>query len=221
MTGTEAIELFNSRYEFNASQNAPGFTDDEILGLLNDSQYKFISQRAFGNNLYRQGFEGSIKRIDDLEGLVVDSTLVSPTTTAYPNVSKVSLPSDYLHFASCFVKLVHSSLSISSEFPSDIISQDLIKPFIQTHINYPWIEIPKVFIKNGELWIMYDSSDYADVSNVELTYIKDPNPITIAEITWFSESSVREIVRIAIDEAIADAVPEKVQISNDQLNKTE
>lgn len=216
MTGTEAIALFNSRYEFMASENAPGFMDDEILELLNDSQYKFISQRAFGNNLYKTGLEESVKRIDDLEKLITDETISTIIDTGYDNVMKASLPSTYLHHVVSHVELDSNYL-----FNTELISQLAARPLIKTPVNNPWIEEPFIYIKDGSVWVVYDTTSYSEVSSVLISFIKDPDKITTSDITWFSESSVREIVRIAVDEAYADAVPSKVQISNDQLNKSE
>ena len=220
MTGNEAIDLFNSRYEFMASQNAPGFTDDEILDLINEAVYEFISQKAFGNNLYRTGFEHSAKRVDDLERLIKDENVTTNITShsVFVNVRLITLPTDFLYHVETY-----STLDSDKNFAADLIMHKDIKNLIRTEVNIPWIEQPKVFIEDRKLNLIFDDTDYTNVSSVLLTYIKTPDVIVASnvDIVDFSDSAMREIVRLAYYNATVDGVPNKVQLSNDQLNKSE
>ena len=72
----------------------------EIDIELNKSQTRFINTKYGGNNAYRQGFEQSQKRIDDLRSLVRE--YVAPTTfkEQYNNsiwVDQFQLPRDYMY----------------------------------------------------------------------------------------------------------------------------
>ena len=82
---------------------APSFLDAEIDRLLNISQDKFISKRAFGNNLRRTSFEEDQKRRDDLRNIVVFEKLnaTSMSIDAHkPNARIVALPESYRHMLS-------------------------------------------------------------------------------------------------------------------------
>ena len=96
------------------SSAAPIFLATEIDRLLNIAVEKFISKRAFGNNVRRTGFEEDQKRRDDLRTLITEVSIdideaedaVGGLTdegedryilTQKPNSFKAPLPSDYRH----------------------------------------------------------------------------------------------------------------------------
>ena len=81
------------------SFDAPSFLTEEIDHFLNISQEKFVSKRAFGNNIRRTGFEEDQKRRDDLRTLIYEDQLSSHSSSIKnkPNGRFVTLPKDYRH----------------------------------------------------------------------------------------------------------------------------
>ena len=72
----------------------------EIDIELNKSQIRFINTKYGSNNTYRQGFEQSQKRIDDLRSLVREYTAPTTYKEQYNNttwVDKFQLPTDYMY----------------------------------------------------------------------------------------------------------------------------
>lgn len=72
----------------------------EIDIELNKSQIRFINTKYGNNNVYREGFEQSQKRIDDLRSLVREYTAPTTYKEQYNNnywVDKFQLPLDYMY----------------------------------------------------------------------------------------------------------------------------
>ena len=64
MTIVGLVDNFKILYDL-GSLGLPGLEDDEIKRLLDIEQYKLISQRFGGNNVYGQKFPDTNKRIDE------------------------------------------------------------------------------------------------------------------------------------------------------------
>lgn len=75
MTGNELIQQIKLALDkYSASSSAaigPAFLDSEIMAFANQAMVQVISTKFTGNNGLAQGFEDSIKRVSDLEHLVV------------------------------------------------------------------------------------------------------------------------------------------------------
>lgn len=71
MTVQELRYDFKVKYDKVDSQSKENFNPAEIDWILNRAQETLIKRRYGQNNLYRTGFEGTQKRIDDLSTLVV------------------------------------------------------------------------------------------------------------------------------------------------------
>ena len=98
MTINDLITEFKTTYEL-GSLGLPGFEDSEIKQLLEINQYKMINQKFGGNNIYKSEFPDTLKRIDDLQGLLVAEYLDLYQTNTNINEYLVILSSitNYLH----------------------------------------------------------------------------------------------------------------------------
>lgn len=109
-----------------ASFQVDNLLPQEIDHELNDAMFAFIKQRysPMGNK-YRDGFEQSQKRIDDLRALVVDARIkcfyYGETITGF-YVDRAPLPNDYMFLVNAF---------------SDGYSKcDGVVPYLTSNINY-------------------------------------------------------------------------------------
>ena len=109
----------------------------EIDIELNKSQIRFINTKYGQNNTYRQGFEQSQKRIDDLRSLVREFT--GPTTfkEQYNNqitVDKFQLPLDYMYLVNQRSELfIDSCDPISYRFSNIDPVAYMVIPFANLH----------------------------------------------------------------------------------------
>ena len=109
----------------------------EIDIELNKSQIRFINTKYGNNNVYREGFEQSQKRIDDLRSLVREYTAPTTYKEQYNNnywVDQFQLPLDYMYLVNQRSELFIENCSpISYQFSNyDPISYFII-PFSNFH----------------------------------------------------------------------------------------
>ncbi len=134
----------------------------EIDIELNKAQIRFINTKYGGNNAYRDGFEESQKRIDDLRSLVREYTAPTTYKEQYNNnywVDQFQLPIDYLY-------LVNQR--------SEIWRNRACETIAYTYTNYDpvsYIVIPFDNFNNGTEFI----------SNLEL--VADPTDGTLGQVT--------------------------------------
>lgn len=89
-----------------ASFQVDNLLPQEIDHELNNAMHRFIKQRySPEGNKYRDGFEQSQKRIDDLRALVVEAQLKcfyhGPSITGF-NVDRAPLPNDYMFLVNAY-----------------------------------------------------------------------------------------------------------------------
>ena len=85
----------------------------EEIGIeLNKSMSRFLNTKYGKNNKYREGFEESQKRIDDLRTLVKENSGSVTFKEQYSNdiwVDKFKLPSDYLYLVNQRSEIIKDS----------------------------------------------------------------------------------------------------------------
>ena len=89
MTITEAHREFKFRYDKNDALNYPNYEPEEIDLILNYAQDRIVKQRYGLNNLKRQSFEETQKRIEDLRELI-RHTVATPVSAKIDNLSNSS-----------------------------------------------------------------------------------------------------------------------------------
>lgn len=228
MTLQDLIDSFNILYEIN-SLAIGGLTDGEILSILEMEQYKIINQKIQGNNVYNTKFPDTPKRIDDLFRLLksenIDITKI-PGMNEYISI----LPSDYLHIHEVRVPNAASPSVYTQAESMSINSVRRVSNGFRN--NNPVLSSPKYTITNSGgnnvLKLYYfDSNDEQIDVQLNIIYIKKPTNLKSiyalrgTVLTDFNDDVYYEIIRSAVNSAIAIATPEKYQISQQELNKTE
>jgi hypothetical protein len=224
----------------------PGIEEEEIHRLLDISQYNLINQRLQGQNAYGSKYPDTIKRIDDLSGLIVEDNDDTGTLTkidGYGNSLIITLPTTYLHLIEDGVRLEYSQPiqgggdNYYLEYASQIsISQ--AQRFIgskRNGVDGPYIKKAVYhFIQtsSGQRQIViYPSTDNgllnSDIDKILCLYIKKPTDLTnvglsgSTDLTDFNNDVYYEIVKMAVNEAVAIASPQKIQVSQNQVIKSE
>ena len=181
MTTTNLHQYFKAEYDKNnIITSYPSVLPEEIDLWLNKAYAMLINTKLTGNNHRGIAFEGDIKRISDLQGLVKHASLSKGAKASFANnaiVFDISTINDYLFYVVAIVKL--DGLTISDTM---LISHDLSKRVTETGINKPWIPKPLINIADDSIIVYYDTVDNQDVTKatVDLTYIKKPNVIDIS-----------------------------------------
>lgn len=96
MTVTEILDYMRLRYDAYASQDAPGYDDDDLVKLFNKAQKVFAKSlyNEFSNPT-RKGAEESEKRSKDLVQLKAHTVEPNFSVGDHPNSYFVDLPEDF------------------------------------------------------------------------------------------------------------------------------
>jgi len=208
---------------------SPSFLASEIDRFLNMAQDRFVTKRAFGNNSRRTGFEEDQKRRDDLRTLIsqeqLDTFLATGTDANKPNGTFFNLPTDYRH-------AIQEEAFIGTYDITDSGRRVSVKPI--THDRYNKI-IDDPFNKpdkdtvyrlgygggsNGNN-VELICGENQHVSIYYLRYLKNPPQIGENQICILPEHTHREIIRMAVVDALETVEQPRYQSSKIELNEIE
>lgn len=193
----------------------PAFLPEEIDYWLNKAMYQVISNKFTGNNALKQPFEGSVKRIHDLEKLIVTEQSGANKQQGGNSIKFVDAFEDKLFYVDCTLTFNDKKASVI------LIEHENAKNFVQTYDNIPWIEKPVAVIENNDLIVYYDPvSMDSETYTIDLTCVKQPTVITstTSEIDEFPENVLYEIIDRAVMLALENVESNRNQTKS-QLNQ--
>jgi len=122
--------------------NSPNFEPEERDIFLNNSIEKFISQRMYGTNPKREGFEETQKRYDDLITLVNQQNFsaFSSSPLVKPNGQVVTFPTDYWHTIQEEADITYldcNSQSITTRVPVMYVTHERYNKIIRDPFHKP------------------------------------------------------------------------------------
>ena len=207
------------------SASNPLFLETEIDRLLNIAQDKFVTKRAFGNNPRRTSFEEDQKRRDDLRTLIVQSNLtaIDNPINAKPNSQHFSLPDHYRHAineeALLYAEETGTNYRRVSVKPitHDRYNKIIDDPFNKPHKNTVY---RLGFGDDGNICELVHGEDQK-ISIYYLRYLKEPLQIQIGQDCILPDHTHREIIRMAVVEALEGIESPRYQSSKIELNEIE
>lgn len=195
----------------------PAFLPEEIDYWLNQALYQEINTKFTGNNTLKTAFEGSTKRMHDLEGLIRTDNVFA---TKDINTNRCYVTNLYNGQRMFFVDAVLNFGNQSAN--AVLVSHEVAKNFRQTHDNNPWIETPVCVVEDNTLYIYYDPiSMMSNTYSVDITYLKEPTKIEnlpAAGMDEIPEYMQFEMVNRAVELALEDIESRRVQTKS-QLNQ--
>ena len=223
MTVSEIHKAFKVIMDKNAEAVAfggcPAFLPEEIDLFLNQAFIEIVSNKFTGQNVLQVPFEGSVKRVADLEGLVKTDTNVSLTAT--PNTNVLTLDD----FSNGNTRMFYVTSILHFNGKSSIcvlVSHEDARRFLKTYNNDPWIDTPVVTLEDNQLKVMIDTYTMEAPYTIDLTYVSFPpiidsnSPTT--DITVVPDRILYEIINravlIALDNIESRRVETKSQINN-------
>lgn len=229
-----AIQQFKLGLDKIDSFNSANLLPEEISVYLSDAQEEFIEQRAYGNNTKRLGVEESQKRVKDLQSLTQNdhANLFLPfdVINNKPNGRFVPLPHDYRHAINeeAIIEITDCNNVVQTErvpivpLTHDKYNRVMANPFSQPSNNKVY-RLPYGRI-NGTEYFEIIVAPYQKLIDYQLRYIKNPrkidqaqilNPLGLhdTDIMDLTDESYREIIRIAVRNALGDIESTRVQES--------
>lgn len=172
-------------YEFKLNLNKMDRQDnvqvplEDILVFLNQAQLSWVKSKVGENNIFRDGYEGTRKRIDDLQALKVDDVslpLVKTTDVLYKSyqASLKSAP-DYMMYVMSHVGARKEDCKAG--LTVDLIRQnDLSTLYFDANFQ-PSFEWRSTFATLGQDYVKVYADDSFEIENLYLTYLRYPKPV--------------------------------------------
>lgn len=202
----------------------PAFLPAEIDYWLDLAYYQIINTLFTGHNDLQIRFEGSVKRISDLQKLV-KTDIIALSKGSYPN----EFVGGNFYIASGEKKrlfYVDSVLNINSKSQNtSLLDHATAINFRETYDNKPVIVNPVFTLQDDIMHIYVDSDDDSQTTaNLSLTYVKQPDKIANMEdddyITEVPDYIQLQIVDKATLLALDNIESTRTQTKG-QLNQTE
>lgn len=246
MTVNEMHLQFKVGVDKTDSLNSANFTPAEIDIYLSDAQEQFIEQRAYGNNFKRESVEESQQRVKNLQSIVKNAqiTPLAFQVNNKPNGLFVELPTDYRHALEEEVSLTYldcNGQSQTTRVPVVALSHDkygktITNPFSKPNINKVY-RLPFGRFNNAEHFEIISSPGYT-INTYYLRYLKNPAKINLAariippattpyglsqgtDQGELVDEAYREIIRMAVRNALGDIESTRTQESMQRLNEIE
>lgn len=223
MTVSEIHKAFKVQMDKNAEAVAfggcPAFLPEEIDLFLNQAFTEIISNKFTGQNVLQTPFEGSVKRVADLEGLVKTDSNVSLTLTSNTNILTLENFSNDNSRMFYVTSVLHFNNQSST---CTLVSHEDARKFLRTYNNDPWIDTPVVTLEDNQLKVMIDTYTMEAPYTIDLTYVSFPPMIDsnspTTDITVVPDRVLYEIINravlIALDNVESRRVETKSQINN-------
>lgn len=236
MTVLEMVLQFKLASDNLDSSVIPDLSEEVILYYLNEAQERFVKTRYSQNNLYKLGFEETDKRTQDLNA-IKDSYYVTSAVTKEPNVFKLVLSTLYedvntstLSTAKFMFYLRGRVYTIKSGCTSQLVrikehqTGDL-DDIEEDPFNRSIYTEPVGYFEAGNLYVKTDGS--FTIGKGLITCIRKPKLInsilalgTINDCE-LAEHTHKEIVALAVQLAVGDVKPEKLEVKNLQAINVE
>lgn len=220
--------------------NSANFLPEEIDLYLSDAQEEFIEQRAYGNNFKRLSIEETQKRVKDLQSIQFNTNISTFITNAdnKPNGVFVELPLDYRHADNEEVTLTYldcNNQTVTTRVPVAALTHDEYNRINQNPFATPNLDriyrLPFGRFNNREHYELIKGSNQTLVT-YHLRYLKNPTKIDLAQILTppglpgnaqgdLTDESYREIIRLAIRNAMGDIQAPGAKGALERMNEIE
>lgn len=195
----------------------PAFLPEEIDYWLNQGMYQEVSNKFTGLNTLKQPFEQSVKRVHDLEKLIItENNIIAKKISNINECIIEGIFENKMFFVDAFFKFGAKKSNVL------LIKHSETDNFKQTYDNLPYIQTPVAIIENNDLRIYFDPvSMKSDIYYMDITYVKIPTNVEdLGEegMIEFPEYMQYEIVNRAVELALENIESKRIQTKS-QLNR--
>lgn len=195
---------------------------------LNKAQDRFVKSRAFGNNIFRTGFEQTEKRIDDLRMITKQSTPITPSLSGTTYSS--TLPNDYLYL------MRHQCYTTNTECTTPMLvsgvqtTQDDMNILLRDPFWSPIAYDPLYYLLGNSIVYEMDGDDTFTIVSTIITYIRIYSRIQYgtqyisptADINCeLAVHTHQEILDIAVAMVLENIESQRYQTNLNEITKTE
>lgn len=207
---------------------SPSFLPEEIDHWLYTALLNKISTKFTGNNQLSTPFEGSVKRVSDLEDLVHTDKGVALLPESDTNRlvlsdfrAKTSYAGKVQDKRMFFVSAI-LNFGANKKTTVNLINHTQANNFLETYNNKPWIPTPVGVLEDNSMVIYVDKDIVNAPYSLDLTYVKYPIRINNEDITSgmhdIPEYMQYEVIRYAAMLAIENIESPRTQ-TNPQISQ--
>ena len=223
MTVADIHKAFKVMMDKNAEAVAfggcPAFLPEEIDLFLNQAFIEIISNKFTGTNVLQTPFEGSVKRIADLENMVKTDKGISLALDSSTNVLTLENFSNTGKRMFYVTSVLHFNNTSSTCI---LVSHDDARKFLKTYNNDPWVDTPVATLEDNKLKVMIDTHSMNSPYTIDITYVSFPPIIDSAnantDINIVPDRVLYEVINratvIALENIESKRTESKVQINN-------
>lgn len=212
--------IMDKNSEAVAFGGCPAFLPEEIDLFLNQAFLEVVSNKFTGQNTLQTPFEGSVKRIADLENMVktdYDMQLSLDSSTNVLTVEDFSNSNRRMFY-------VNAVLHFNTDQIANciLVSHQDSRKFLKTHSNDPWIDIPVATLENNKLKVFIDVHSMNSPYSIDITYVQFPPKIDYTQesqdINIVPDRVMNEVINraviLALDNIESTRTQTKVQLNN-------
>lgn len=162
----------------------------EIVEAYNKAQVEWCRRQLHGGNIFQEGAESTVARVDDLQILLTPVELLG-TNRDYYFLSR-EIPSDYMRYNTVRVwgsKKNCKSGRITSKLREEANADELLKD-INTKPDFGWRDTFHTMV--GNKIKVYTNGDFT-VDKIELTYYRLPREIRIVGCDYLGTPSSENV----------------------------
>lgn len=227
MTRDELHIAFKIEMDKNSQNTAfggcPAFLPEEIDYWLDKAYYDVITTKFSGQNNMQTAFEGSVKRISDLERLVKTDKAVSLSLQSGTNklvvenlLNKQENNTGRMFFIEAVLHWGDDKSAVV-----ELVSHEIARKFLATYNNNPWIETPIATIEDNSLIVFVDKLSMTGSFTIDITYVKHPTSIAnlpsetgLTEVPEYVQNDiVNKAVQLALDNIESQRIQTKSQLN--------
>lgn len=181
-----------------------------VIEAFNKAQIEWIRRNLHGNNLFKEGDEQSVRRIDDLQ-ILLTSAFIPTTDNNFYVIG--ALPPNYLSFKRLDVEAKKDCCKDVRNMRSYLIEEAMVNQYLNNENSKPSFEWGETFFTMiGNTIHIYHNKDF-NVNKVNLVYYRFPRKIEIAGVqnpetgtvsTVDVESELKDdLLELIVDDAAA------------------
>lgn len=236
MTANEMANELEVLFDKVASGNSPGYEDSELSLVLNKAQERFTFQTYAGTSKLKEAFEETEKRRKDLNELVFNSNITTPSvsqTGSLPNGTLYDLPTNFMYAISEEVTITSEDECVDGNrirvkpITHDIYVSNIDNPFKQPNDTLAWrLDYSRTTTDTDPKRHELITDGSYNITEYHLRYLKKLSDIVVDRDTpgnqvncILNEITHRRIIDLAVELLLEITVDGRLQ-TNLLLNQT-
>lgn len=204
-----AVQIINPEYFI---QNK--LDTDTIFHFLNSAQLRFVKL----NYMSVDSLTGTVKNLnkanDSFKALIVNKDIASiaESTPAGINGKRYSLPSDFFLYLRSFSRVSGTYLQIPTgsekPVPNRLIENEEVAAIMASYLNIPILRYPCCTLEatlTGVSTLAVYTDTYTTIKDVNLTYIRKPDTLSLTSNPVIAENVHQDIVDLAVEMFVTEA----------------